>query len=133
MLFRSAPYRQRVYVVARDGADDRTVSRVFELQTPMDHVGLCADPSRVTFTPDDVIERAGCAVHLAARADALVGGTEGEGCESVLMGARYATSEVELRANGFTSWDRGFDAAGQQVWGATAGPYRFTRRTPLEP
>ncbi len=128
-----APYRQRVYVLERDGADDRAVSRVFELNSPSEHVGLCADPSRVTFTPDDVVERAGCAVHLTARDDGFAGGTEGRGCESTLMGASYATSEVELRANGFTSLDRGFDGADRQVWGSTAGPYRFTRRTPVEP
>lgn len=52
---------------------------------------------------------------------------------STLMRASYATSEVELRANGFTSWDRGFDASGRQVWGATAGPHQFVRRTPVEP
>ena len=25
------------------------------------------------------------------------------------------------------SWDRGFDAAGKQVWGAEKGPYEFLR------
>ncbi|MEY2746457.1 MAG: CpeT/CpcT family, partial [Planctomycetota bacterium] len=25
------------------------------------------------------------------------------------------------------SWDRGFDAAGKQVWGSTKGPYLFER------
>lgn len=128
-----APYRQRLYVLERDGADDRAVSRVFELNAPMDYVGLCSDPSRVTFTPDDVIERAGCAVHLTARDDRFEGGTQGMGCESVLNGATYASSEVVLRSNGFSSWDRGYNAAGMQVWGATAGPYLFARRTPVEP
>jgi hypothetical protein len=127
-----APYRQRLYVLERDGADDRVVSRVFELNTPRKYVGLCSDPSRAAFTPDDVVEREGCAVHLTARGDGFVGGTVGHSCESTLMGASYATSEVELRPDGFTSWDRGYDAAGRQVWGATAGPYRFVRRTPLE-
>lgn len=128
-----APYRQRLYVLERDGADDRAVSRVFELNAPMDYVGLCSDPTRVTFTPDDVIERGGCAVHLTARDDRFEGGTVGMGCESVLNGASYATSEVLLRSNGFSSWDRGYNTAGMQVWGATAGPYIFARRTPVEP
>ncbi len=128
-----APYRQRLYVVERDGADDRAVSRVFELNNPTAYVGLCADPARETFTPDDVVERAGCAVHLTRMGDRFEGGTDGRACESTLMGAAYATSEVVLRATGFSSWDRGFNAADTQVWGATAGPYLFARRGPIEP
>jgi hypothetical protein len=83
--------------------------------------------------PDDVVERAGCAVHLTRMGDRFEGGTDGQGCESTLMGAAYATSVVVLRANGFSSWDRGFNAADMQVWGATAGPYLFARRVPIEP
>ena len=129
-----APYRQRVYVVEAEGTTGNgAVSRVFELNDPMRFVGLCADPSGTTFSADDVIERAGCAVHLTWQNDRFNGATTGRECESTLMGASYATSEVELRANGFTSWDRGFDVSGRQVWGATAGPYQFSRRTPVEP
>ena len=128
-----APYRQRLYVIERDGGDDRAVSRVFELNTPTGYVGLCADPKRETFTPDDVVERTGCAVHLTRMGDRFEGGTDERACESTLMGAAYATSVVVLRANGFSSWDRGFNAADMQVWGATAGPYLFARRVPIEP
>ena len=67
-------------------------------------------------------------MHLRAVDGRFAGGTRGEGCESTLMGARYATSEVELRDDGLDSWDRGFNAQGMQVWGATAGAYRFVRR-----
>ena len=78
------------------------------------------------------------ALCLAARRgkrviDRFEGGTDGQGCESTLMGAAYATSVVVLRANGFSSWDRGFNAVDMQVWGATAGPYLFARRVPIEP
>ena len=128
-----APYRQRLYVIERDGGDDRAVSRVFELNNPTGYVGLCADPTRETFTPDDVVERTGCAVHLMRMGDRFEGGTDERACESTLMGAAYATSVVVLRANGFSSWDRGFNAADMQVWGATAGPYLFARRVPIEP
>ena len=38
-----------------------------------------------------------------------------------------ATSVVILNAAGMQSWDQGYDAAGTQVWGATAGPYHFLR------
>ncbi|MFO0630372.1 MAG: chromophore lyase CpcT/CpeT [Polyangiales bacterium] len=122
----NAPYRQRLYVVEAEEGGVR--SRVFEFHTPASVVGLCADPSRADVRPEDVIEREGCAVHLRAVDGRFTGGTRGQGCESTLMGARYATSEVELRADGLDSWDRGFNAQGQQVWGSTAGAYRFVRR-----
>jgi len=55
------------------------------------------------------------------------GSTVGEGCGSSLRGAAYATSEVELWPTYLRTWDRGFDARGEQVWGATEGPYVFER------
>ena len=39
----------------------------------------------------------------------------------------YTTSEVSIEARAITSWDRGFDADGAQVWGAEKGPYVFAR------
>jgi CpeT protein len=105
-----APYRQRLYVVEPEEGGVR--SRVFEFHTPATVVGLCADPSRADVRPEDVIEREGCAVHLRADGTRFTGGTRGEGCESTLMGARYATSEVELRDDGLDSWDRGYNAQG---------------------
>jgi len=66
------------------------------------------------------------------KGDHFEGGTVGEGCESTLSGATYATSEVTLDASTLESWDRGYDAEGTQVWGATAGPYVFDRKTPLQ-
>ena len=73
------------------------------------------------------MERGGCSIFLRADGPAFVGATRGEGCSSSLAGAAYATSEVTITRDVLTSWDRGFDAAGEQVWGATAGAYEFVR------
>jgi hypothetical protein len=126
----NAPYRQRVYVVDDDGGPGRAVSRVFELARPSAVVGLCDAPAGRTIADGgELTERVGCAVHLVASEDgaAFAGGTDGRGCASALSGATYATSEVTLTATKLRSWDRGFDDAGRQVWGATAGPYEFLR------
>ena len=69
-----------------------------------------------------------CSIWRERAGDAWVGATCGEGCSSSLAGASYATSEVTVTDEVLTSWDRGFDAAGEQVWGAEAGPYRFVKR-----
>lgn len=125
----TAPYRQRLYVVEADPNDpDRAVSRVFELAAPEAAVGLCDAPDRLMLTADAVEERPGCAVNLAWEDGAFVGATHPTACLSTLRGASYATSEVRLTDEGLTSWDRGYDAGGVQVWGAVVGPYKFVRR-----
>lgn len=127
-----APYRQRLYVID-SGADGARVaqSRVFEFVDPSSVVGLCDREGAQSVEVDAVIERAGCTVTLALEGDHFVGETSGRECLSTLMGASYATTQITLSAQRLESWDRGFDSADRQVWGATAGPYQFERRTPL--
>jgi hypothetical protein len=123
------PYRQRLYVLETSDTGEVT-SRVFQARVAGSAsrlTGLCALPERVV---DGGLfeERTGCAVVMRTEGDALVGGTVGTGCASTLEGATYATSEVRLTDTRITSWDRGYDASGGQVWGAVAGPYEFDRR-----
>lgn len=121
------PYRQRVYRVS--GADGAYTSEVFELPEPGRFLGACGDPAALSvIAPDSLLLRTGCTVHLRRGEDGRFrGGTDGSGCESTLRGAAYATSVVTVGPEGIDSWDRGFDADGEQVWGAEAGPYRFRR------
>ena len=75
--------------------------------------------------------RPGCSVVLRyAGPGRMTGSTQGDGCASALRGAAYATSEVTLTAGELESWDRGFDAKGNQVWGSTKGAYRFVKEAP---
>jgi hypothetical protein len=124
------PYRQRVYRVTEE-IDGGFRSEVFELPEPKEFVGAWGEPDRFDgLGPRMLLPRRGCAVHLARAEDrAFVGGTEGSACSSELQGASYATSEVTITADRLVSWDRGFDEEGNQVWGATAGPYVFRRVT----
>lgn len=136
----SAPYRQRLYVI--DRKDETTaVSRVFELKAPKSWVGACAREERKA-SPADADEKVGCSVEMHLVGDAFEGATpdlawtgssfeKSQGkvrCPSELNGATYASSTVRLEENLMVSWDRGYDDAGKQVWGATAGGYRFVRR-----
>lgn len=119
------PYRQRIYVLSRDGDTFRS-----EMYAPTDAaslVGLCDDPaSFVSSTEATRLE--GCAVDLVWDGHAFRGATDGRSCTNAWGAATYATSEVVIDVAGLTSWDRGFDDTGEQVWGAVAGPYRFLRR-----
>jgi CpeT protein len=123
-----APYRQRLYVVSGDAT--QVVSAVLELDAPEQVIGVCdfspADRSRVlaaqTATPLE-----GCEVVLQADADGWSGGTVADACKNDYAGASWASTEVRLTETAIASWDRGYDEAGTQVWGATAGGYVFDR------
>lgn len=129
------PYRQRIYrLVDRSAgpAAPKVESQVFELPNAMERIGAWKDPTRFAGdSPEALIAREGCAITLTPAADGSdgvwSGSTEGDLCLSSLRGAKYATSEVWLTRTMLRTWDRGFDAAGAQVWGAKKGPYIFDR------
>lgn len=123
------PYRQRVYrLVAR--ADGAVESRVYLLPgDPLAYAGAWREPGRFdAISLADLELRAGCALVLRRRdAETFGGATQGKGCRSTLRGATYAMSEATIHPDRLITWDRGFDADDQQVWGATAGGYIFRR------
>ena len=123
------PYRQRIYRLAATGPQGFE-SYVYEMPVPLRFAGACGqDAPLASLTPEALTLKDGCAVHLTYHvcSNFFTGQTQGQGCASTLRGAAYATSEVSITQAGIVSWDRGFDAAGQQVWGATKGGYRFVR------
>jgi hypothetical protein len=124
----SAPYRQRVYAV-RDGDPPATqaVTSIYELVDPTAFVGAC-DRADLSIAADAIVEKVGCGVTLTFADGSYTGATAPKACASTLRGATWASSEVTLTPDLLESWDRGWDAAGAHVWGATDGPYRFVRR-----
>jgi hypothetical protein len=121
------PYRQRVYrlMMSETGTLE---SAVFTLPAPLRFAGAWREKAPLSaLTPDSLSEREGCSVYLEREGKVFRGGTVGRRCASELRGAAHATSEVTLDEHGMTTWDRGWDAAGKQVWGSTAGPYEFRR------
>ncbi len=128
------PYRQRIYVVQEgEPIDTHAVSVMYELNGAANWSGFCDGESLATgpVTPDHVTKLEGCDVTVEWDGSSFDGGTvEGE-CISDWGGATYATSEVTLNEERLESWDRGWDADGNYVWGATDGPYEFIRRSEL--
>ncbi len=126
------PYRQRVYRVY-NGSGGEVISEVYIFAEPERFVQGWRTGTLVALSSDMLQPRTGCAVHLRAQGDTVQsrvwqGATVGNGCASERSGATYATAEVRLEAGRMSSWDRGFDPAGKQVWGATAGAYVFVKR-----
>lgn len=123
------PYRQRVYRVTTPNQNRSFRSEVFEIPGPERFVGAWKEPLLFKLlSPESLSVRDGCTVNLArGEGKFYTGGTLGAQCESRLGDAVYATSVVKIAPTRIESWDRGFDAKGQQVWGSTTGPYLFDR------
>jgi len=121
------PYRQRVYQLTAK-PDNTYESAVFELPGPLRFAGRWNEENAFSdLTPDSLIQRDGCAIILTFTENAFIGSTDGKRCLSTLRGASYATSEVRIEENVLSSWDRGFDKNGNQVWGSENGPYIFKK------
>lgn len=121
------PYRQRIYRVQRV-EEGMLESIVYTFLDPSAVVGGWQDTTKFDgLTPEQLVLRRGCEVYMQATGESYVGSTHGTGCRSDIQGASYATSEVTLYFDRLLSWDRGFNAANEQVWGAKKGPYVFFR------
>ena len=123
------PYRQRVYRLTLL-PDGRFRSEIYSFKAdPLKHAGAWKQVAPLgVLSSEDLESRKGCAVLLMADGKGgYAGATHAQDCESVLRGAAYATTEVRVDGRGMVSWDRGYDSAGKQVWGATEGGYRFKR------
>jgi hypothetical protein len=122
------PYRQRVYHLTQLST---TIfeSDVYTLRSPLRFAGEWKkDRPLDGLTPDSLVSREGCSIMMRMKSqDLFSGSTIGRDCPSDLRGASYATSEVEIRPDRLTSWDRGFGDDGRQVWGALKGPYVFRK------
>lgn len=121
------PYRQRVYRLRADGAGG-VVSEVYVIRDPGRFVRGWETGALADLREADLQPRTGCAVHLQPDGDGFRGGTRGRDCISRLRGSAWASADVVLGPDGLSSWDRGFDPEGRQVWGAAQGPYEFRRR-----
>jgi hypothetical protein len=131
------PYRQRVYRLER--ADDGSLaSRVYELasaQLEQQAVGAWKQQAPLPgMSEQDLVEKQGCAVYLSwdETAGRFQGATRPGQCATTYQGASYTESEVSVTDARLTSWDRGFDSAGTQVWGAVKGPYAFDKVQELD-
>ncbi|MEM8639704.1 MAG: chromophore lyase CpcT/CpeT [Cyanobacteria bacterium P01_G01_bin.54] len=127
------PYRQRLLLITVDpeglNGQRQVVSRSFKLLDPTAWVGACDRP--VTERPDldSSLGEAVCSIFFEWEERANVGTTPPEGCPTQFRGAVRITNTVILNDQGMDTWDRGFDAEGNQVWGAAEGkPYQFRRR-----
>ncbi|WP_282044256.1 chromophore lyase CpcT/CpeT [Winogradskyella flava] len=122
------PYRQRIYEVTRT-SDSTFSSAVYMLDADSLWIGKWKTPKAFdSISLKDIILKEGCEVVLKRVAPKhYIGKTGDNTCVSTMRGASYARSEVEILEDKVISWDRGFDANGEYVWGAEKGPYIFNK------
>ena len=126
--FPDKPYRQRVYHLYQD-QNRNYYSDVYTLNNPSAFNGAWQKEFPLAgLVPDSLELRAGCTTILQRISkEEFAGGTRGKNCTSSIRGGSYATSEVSISEGKITSWDRGFDTNGDQVWGAIKGGYIFDK------
>jgi CpeT protein len=123
------PYRQQVYHLEQLAAG-RLRSVVYTLPHPSQWVGAWQSPERFAkLSPLKLEVRSGCDLYFNKTGRrTFSGATDGRSCRSDLRGASYATAEITVTKNKLICWGRGFDAKGQQVWGAAEGGYLFKQK-----
>lgn len=125
------PYRQRIYKVTQIN-DSTFLSEIYSLNNPLNYAGVWKTKDALAnFNTDSMYTRVGCGVTIIKRGNTYLGSTDGSKCSSELRGATYATTEVTLYPKMLISWDRGYDAKGNQVWGSEYGGYRFEKKGKL--
>ena len=122
------PYRQRIYKVTRLN-DSVFSSAIFTIPNDSLWIGKWKTPQDFDqITIESIEERTGCEVLLKRIGKNNYKGETGvKTCKSSLRGASYATSEVEITSDQILSWDRGFDADDNHVWGAEKAGYIFDK------
>ncbi len=125
---KNKPYRQRVYGITQTG-ENEFVSTVYLLPEPEKYIGAYKKTKKrfKNLNPPQLTIKEGCHITLIFNGTFYEGKTENNSCPSKLSGASYASSEVKIYKKQLLSWDRGFNGAGEQVWGAEKGAYIFKK------
>ncbi len=122
------PYRVRMYRLTRIN-ENEIASEVYTIPDEQEFYGKYKNPEAFkNLLPTDLEIRKGCEVILKKTGPNEYRGSTGKNtCSSSLRGASFASSLVIMNQNQIISWDRGYDADGNQVWGAEKGGYVFMK------
>jgi CpeT/CpcT family (DUF1001) len=119
------PYRQRILEISASPYSQTVRSRSFKLSHPVALIGWCQQPEAQRKLVAQDLDVAVCSVFLRQSGDEFAGSTPIDGCPANIRGAVRITNRIRLHAHGMETWDRGFDAQGNQVWGAQTEAYQY--------
>lgn len=121
----NSPYRQRFLEITPGDRQNLVVSHTYKLENAELWNGLCDRPLAERVVDSDRLGESVCSVFLQPFASVYIGRTQPGGCPTNFRGAVTITNRIILHDRGMDTWDRGFDAEGQQVWGADATGYQY--------
>lgn len=121
------PYRQRFLQVVPTSDRQQIESRSFKPEQPSAWIGLCNKPLGDRRLQLKDLGTPICSVFLQRFKNDYIGNTPAQGCPTNARGAVRITNRIMLYPDGMDTWDRGFDAAGQQVWGAEGESYQYRK------
>ena len=125
------PYRQRFMRIVPGNDGISIQSQSFKPTDPKLWIGLCKQPLNDRVVPFAEMGSAVCNVRLVHSGTDYIGKTPPEGCPANYRGAVRITNTIVLTETGMDTSDRGFDASGNQIWGAAADEvYQFRRSNP---
>ena len=121
------PYRVRILRIFAGESPDMVRVSSFATVRGLNVADLCFKPKEERTISFNILDEEKCTTQARLQDGRFTGGTTGEGCPSSRSGAVRMTSELTLTQQGMTTWDRGWNAQGQLVWGPETGPYTFER------
>jgi hypothetical protein len=121
----TTPYRQRFLQIVPSEKGESVESRAFRPSSPETLIGLCNQPEAERVVRQGELGKPTCSVFLKPVGGNYVGETPAEGCPTNYRGAVKITNTITLHQSGMDTQDRGFDAAGNLVWGAKEQAYEF--------
>lgn len=122
------PYRQRFLQIGPSPYSQSVRSLAFRPSNPNQWINFCNRPTRDRILSQRDLGTPICSVFLRQVGPDYVGNTPIDGCPAQVRGAVRITNHIVLHQTGMTTWDRGYDATGKQVWGAQTEAYQFLRQ-----
>lgn len=120
------PYRQRfLEIAASDEIDNVVYSRSYKPDSLEQWINFCSSANKTVSKSS--LGGLVCTVTLKPFLSIYSGTTPPEGCPAAVRGAVTITNRIILHQDGMDTWDRGFDEAGNQVWGAEDKAYEFRK------
>jgi CpeT/CpcT family (DUF1001) len=128
------PYRQRLLRISPSPYSKTVRSQSYKLAQPERWINYCdrdranQSPAQSPALPQEVLTQPPlCQVYLKPVGPDFIGNTPPTGCPTTARGAVRITNHIILRPTSMTTWDRGFDASGKQLWGARGEAYQFRK------
>lgn len=122
------PYRQRFLQISPSTYSQTVRSLSFRPLSPKSLIGLCNQPEVDRVVQASALGQPVCQVFLKRSGESYAGRTPIDGCPANVRGATRITNQITLHKTGMSTWDRGYNEAGKQVWGAKTESYQYRKR-----